>query len=137
MGARITHLPEHTRGAAAYGPYGSRAYGEAHNPRTGVRPDASGSNVWHWGSTAVRRDDWAQTAHVQNYRQGTTTSGIRNDNGAGAVTRTDRSGSRTTVVERRAVTSTPGVTATSIAATTAAAGSRATAPAGEPGRRQR
>jgi hypothetical protein len=90
----------YARGAAAYGPYGSRAYGEAYNPRTGAYGQTrQGSNVYgNWGSTAVRRgDDWAQTAHVQNYRQGTTTSGIRNDNGAGAVTRTDRSGSRTTV----------------------------------------
>jgi hypothetical protein len=46
----------------------------------------------------VRRgDDWAQTAHVQNYRQGTTTSGIRTDGGAGAVTRTGPGDSRTTV----------------------------------------
>jgi hypothetical protein len=90
----------YARGAAAYGPYGSRAYGEAYNPRTGAYGQTrQGSNVYgNWGSTAVRRgDDWAQTAHVQNYRKGTTTSGARNDNGAAAVTRTDRSGSRTTV----------------------------------------
>jgi hypothetical protein len=90
----------YARGAAAYGPYGSRAYGEAYNPRTGAYGQTrQGSNVYgNWGSTAVRRgDDWAQTAHVQNYRKGTTTSGVRNDNGAGAITRTDRGGSRSTV----------------------------------------
>jgi hypothetical protein len=90
----------YARGAAAYGPYGSRAYGEAYNPRTGAYGQTrQGSNVYgNWGSTAVRRgDDWAQSAHVQNYRKGTTTTGVRNDDGAGAVTRTDRSGNRSTV----------------------------------------
>src|SRR5262245_44586086 len=90
----------YARGAAAYGPYGSRAYGEAYNPRTGAYGQTrQGSNVYgNWGSTAVRRgDDWAQSAHVQNYRKGTTTTGVRNDDGAGAISRTDRGGSRTTV----------------------------------------
>ncbi len=90
----------YARGAAAYGPYGSRAYGEAYNPRTGAYGQTrQGSNVYgNWGSTAVRRgDDWAQTAHVQNYRQGTTTRAARNDDGAGAITRSDRGGSRSTI----------------------------------------
>ena len=58
-----------------------------------------GSNVYgNWGSTSVQRgDDWAQSAHVQNYRHGTTTTGVRNDDGAGAVTRTGPGGRRTTV----------------------------------------
>ena len=90
----------YARGAAAYGPYGSRAYGEAYNPRTGAYGQTrQGSNVYgNWGSTAVRRgDDWAQSAHVQNYRKGTTTTGVRNDDGAGAISRTGPGGSRTTV----------------------------------------
>jgi hypothetical protein len=90
----------YARGAAAYGPYGSRAYGQAYNPRTGgYGQTRQGSNVYgNWGSTSVQRgDDWAQSAHVQNYRRGTTTTGVRNDDGAGAVTRTDRSGDRSTI----------------------------------------
>ena len=49
------------------------AYGEAYNPRTGAYGQTrQGSNVYgNWGSTAVQRgDDWAQTAHAQNYRHG-------------------------------------------------------------------
>jgi hypothetical protein len=90
----------YARGAAAYGPYGSRGYAEAYNPRTGAYGQTrQGSNVYgNWGTTSVQRgDNWAQTAHVDNYRKGTSTSGIRTDSGAGAVTRTDRQGDRTTV----------------------------------------
>jgi hypothetical protein len=90
----------YARGAAAYGPGGSRSYAEAYNPRTGAYGQTrQGSNVYgNWGTSAVQRgDSWAQTAHVDNYRKGTSTSGVRTDSGAGAVTRTDRQGDRTTV----------------------------------------
>jgi hypothetical protein len=90
----------YSRGAAAYGPYGSRAAGQAYNPRTGTYAQTrQGSNVYgNWGSSAVQRgDNWAQTAHAQNYRRGTSTSGIRTDSGAGAVSRVGPSGERTTV----------------------------------------
>ena len=54
----------YSRGAAAYGPYGSRAAGQAYNPRTGAYGQTrQGSNVYgSWGSTPVQRgDQWAQT----------------------------------------------------------------------------
>jgi hypothetical protein len=90
----------YARGAAAYGPYGSRAAGQAYNPRTGTYAQTrQGSNVYgNWGTSAVQRgDNWAQTAHAQNYRRGTSTSGFRTDSGAGAVSRTGPAGNRTTV----------------------------------------
>ena len=90
----------YSRGAAAYGPYGSRAAGQAYNPRTGAYGQTrQGSNVYgNWGTSAVQRgDNWAQTAHVQNYQRGTSTSGIRTDSGAGAVSRVGPGGERTTV----------------------------------------
>ena len=89
----------YSRGAAAYGPYGSRAAGQAYNPRTGTYGQTrQGSNVYgNWGTSAVQRgDSWAQTAHAQNYRRGTSTSGIRTDSGAGAVSRVGPGGERTT-----------------------------------------
>jgi hypothetical protein len=90
----------YARGAAAYGPYGSRAAGQAYNPRTGTYAQTrQGSNVYgNWGTSAVQRgDNWAQTAHVQNYRRGTSAAGIRTDSGAGAISRTGPAGNRTTV----------------------------------------
>jgi len=90
----------YSRGAAAYGPYGSRAAGQAYNPRTGAYGQTrQGSNVYgNWGTSAVQRgDSWAQTAHVQNYQRGTSTSGIRTGSGAGAVSQVGPGGERTTV----------------------------------------
>ena len=90
----------YARGAAAYGPYGSRAAGQAYNPRTGAYAQTrQGSNVYgNWGTSSVQRgDDWAQTAHRENYRTGQTTSGIRTSEGGGAVSRTGPGGDRTTV----------------------------------------
>ena len=76
----------YARGAAAYGPYGSRAAGQAYNPRTGTYAQTrQGSNVYgNWGTSSVQRgDNWAQTAHRENYRTGQTTSGIRTSEGGG------------------------------------------------------
>jgi len=90
----------YSRGAAAYGPYGSRAAGEAYNPRTGTYGRTrQGSNVYgNWGTSAVQRgDNWAQTAHAQNYRRGTSTSGFRTDSGAAGVSRVGPGGDRTSV----------------------------------------
>ena len=67
----------YARGAAAYGPYGSRAAGQAYNPRTGTYAQTrQGSNVYgNWGTSSVQRgDNWAQTAHRENYRTGTSTA---------------------------------------------------------------
>jgi hypothetical protein len=89
----------YSRGAAAYGPYGSRSAAQAWNPRTGTYAQTrQGSNVYgNWGSSYVQRgDDWAQTAHRQNYRTGQTTSGVRTSGGGGAV-RTSGPGGSTTV----------------------------------------
>jgi hypothetical protein len=89
----------YARGAAAYGPYGSRSAGQAWNPRTGTYAQTrQGSNVYgNWGSSYVQRgDDWARTAHTQNYATGRTTSGVRTSDGGGAVT-TRGAGGRTTV----------------------------------------
>jgi hypothetical protein len=90
----------YARGAAAYGPYGSRAAGQAYNPRTGTYAQTrQGSNVYgNWGTSSVQRgDNWAQTAHRENYRTGTSTAGIRTSEGGGAVSRTGPGGERTTV----------------------------------------
>lgn len=90
----------YARGAAAYGPYGSRAAGQAYNPRTATYGQTrQGSNVYgNWGTSAVQRgDNWAQTAHAQNYLRGTSTAGFRTDSGAGAISRTGPAGNRTTV----------------------------------------
>jgi hypothetical protein len=90
----------YARGAAAYGPYGSRAAGQAYNPRTGTYAQTrQGSNIYgNWGTSSVQRgDNWAQTAHAQNYRRGTSTSGVRTDSGAAAVSRVGPGGDRTTV----------------------------------------
>jgi hypothetical protein len=90
----------YARGAAAYGPYGSRSAAQAYNPRTGTYAQTrQGSNVYgNWGSSYVQRgDNWAQTAHRQNYATGRTTSGIRTDSGAGAISSSGPGGNRTTV----------------------------------------
>ena len=61
---------------------------QAYNPRTGTYAQTrQGSNVYgNWGTSSVQRgDNWAQTAHRENYRTGTTTSGIRTSEGGGAV----------------------------------------------------
>jgi hypothetical protein len=90
----------YSRGAAAYGPYGSRSFGQAYNPRTGTYGQTrQGSNVYgNWGTSAVQRgDSWAQTAHAQNYRRGTSTTGVRTDSGAAAASRVGPGGNRTTV----------------------------------------
>jgi hypothetical protein len=88
----------YSRGAAAYGPGGSRAYGQAYNPRTGTYAQSrQGSNVYgNWGSSSVQRgDNWAQTAHAENYRRGTETSGMRTSSGAAAISReNNRTGSQ-------------------------------------------
>jgi hypothetical protein len=103
VGAAASYNPRtgtYARGVAAHGPYGSRAAGQAYNPRTGTYAQTrQGSNVYgNWGSSSVvRGDSWAQTAHVQNYRRGTSTSGIRTDSGAGAISRTGPAGNRTTI----------------------------------------
>jgi hypothetical protein len=89
----------YARGATAYGPYGSRSVAQAYNPRTGgYGQTRQGSNVYgNWGSTSVQRgDDWAQAAHRENYRTGKTTSGVRTDSGAAAISRSG-GGDRTTV----------------------------------------
>jgi hypothetical protein len=89
----------YARGATAYGPYGSRSYAQAYNPRTGTYAQTrQGSNVYgNWGTSTVQRgDNWAQTAHSQNYRTGSSTSAIRTSEGSGAVTRSGQAG-RTTV----------------------------------------
>ena len=68
---------------------------QAYNPRTGTyAATRQGSNVYgNWGSSYVQRgDDWARTGHVTNRRTGTTTSGIRTDEG-GAVRRSGPGGS--------------------------------------------
>ncbi len=91
----------YARGATAYGPYGSRSYGQAYNPRTGAYGQTrQGSNVYgNWGTSSVQRgDNWAQTAHVDNYRKGTSTSGIRTSEGGAAINRdNNRTGNSTTV----------------------------------------
>jgi hypothetical protein len=90
----------YARGAAAYGPYGSRSAGQAYNPRTGTYAQTrQGSNVYgNWGTSSVQRgDNWAQTAHRENYRTGTSSSGIRTSEGGGAVSRSGPGGDRTTV----------------------------------------
>ncbi len=86
----------YARGAAAYGPYGSRAAGQAYNPRTGTYAQTrQGSNVYgNWGSSSVQRgDNWAQTAHRENYRTGTNTGAVRTSEGGAAVARTGPGGS--------------------------------------------
>jgi hypothetical protein len=90
----------YSRSASAYGPYGSRTYAEAYNPRTGTYGQTrQGSNVYgNWGTSTVQRgDDWAQTAHRENYRTGTETAGIRTSEGGAAITREGRAGNQTTV----------------------------------------
>jgi hypothetical protein len=80
----------YSRSASAYGPYGSRSAGQAYNPRTGTYAQTrQGSNVYgNWGTSSVQRgDQWAQTAHRENYRSGTSTSGIRTSSGAAAIGR--------------------------------------------------
>ncbi len=92
VGATARYNPytgTYSRGAMAYGPYGARGAASAYNPRTGTYAHTrQGSNVYgNWGSSYVQRgDDWAQTGHVTNRATGTTTRGIRTDEG-GAVTR--------------------------------------------------
>ena len=98
VGATARYNPytgTYARGAAAYGPYGARGAAQAYNPRTGTyAATRQGSNVYgNWGSSYVQRgDDWARTGHVTNRRTGTTTSGIRTDEG-GAVRRSGPGGS--------------------------------------------
>ena len=119
----------YARGATAYGPYGSRSYAQAYNPRTGSYAQTrQGSNVYgNWGTSTVQRgDSWAQTAHVDNYRNGTSTSAARPARAARSLAK--QGGSRPASLEQRVATCTPDVTATSIARQRAAAGSRATDP---------
>jgi len=88
----------YARGAAAYGPYGSRSAAQAYNPRTGAYAQTrQGSNVYgNWGTSSVQRgDQWAQTAHKQNYQTGRTTTAARTSSGAGAVRSTGPGGSTT------------------------------------------
>ena len=124
----------YARGAAAYGPYGSRAAGQAYNPRTGTYAQTrQGSNVYgNWGTSSVQRgDNWAQTAHRENYRTGQTTSGIRTERGRRrGVAHRSRWGPDALSPARAAATSTPATTATCIAGPTAADGSRTTDPDG-------
>ena len=91
----------YARGAAAYGPYGSRAAGQAYNPRTGTYAQTrQGSNVYgNWGTSSVQRgDSWAQTAHVQNYRTGDVHIGRSNRQWRAAQFRAPvRAGDRATV----------------------------------------
>ena len=90
----------YARGAAAYGPYGSRAAGQAYNPRTGTYAQTrQGSNVYgNWGTSSVQRgDDWAQTAHRDELRApARPRRGVRTSDGGGAVTRSGPA-ARTTV----------------------------------------
>jgi hypothetical protein len=89
----------YSRGAAAYGPYGGRATAQAYNPRTNTYASTrQGSNVYgNWGSSYVQRgDDWARTAHTQNYRTGNTNTGIQTSRGGGAISHTGDAG-RTTI----------------------------------------
>jgi len=88
----------YARAGASYGPGGSRSYAQAYNPRTGTAASTrQGSNIYgNWGSSTVQRgDSWAQTAHVDNYRNGTSTSGVRTSNGGAAVSRTGQNGQTT------------------------------------------
>jgi len=88
----------YARGAAAYGPYGSRSAAQAYNPRTGAYGQTrQGSNVYgNWGTSSVQRgDQWAQTAHKQNYQTGRTTTGARTSSGAAAVRSSGPGGSTT------------------------------------------
>src|SRR5262249_61995154 len=101
VGPRSTPPPgTPSRGAAAYGPYGSRAAGQAYNPRTGAYGQTrQGSNVYgSWGSTQVQRgDQWASTNRVTNNRTGATTRSTTTSSSASKVTRTGPGGNRTTV----------------------------------------
>ena len=115
----------YSRGAAAYGPYGSRAAGQAYNPRTGAYGQTrQGSSVYgSWGSTQVQRgDQWASTNRVTNRATGTTTRTTRTDGGAAAVTRTRPGRDSAASRARAAATSTPAGTATSTSGKPAAAG---------------
>jgi len=90
----------YARGATAYGPYGSRSYAQAYNPRTGgYAQTRQGSNVYgNWGTSTVQRgDSWAQTAHVDNYRNGTSTTAARTSAGGAAISRDGPGGSGGTV----------------------------------------
>jgi uncharacterized membrane protein YgcG len=101
MGAQYNpRTGTYSRGASAYGPYGSRSYAQAYNPRTGAYGQTrQGSNVYgNWGTSSVQRgDNWAQTAHAENYRKGTSTSGIRTSEGGAAINREGRMGNETTI----------------------------------------
>jgi hypothetical protein len=92
----------YSRGAAAYGPGGSRSYGQAYNPRTNTYAQTrQGSNVYgNWGTSTVQRgDNWAQTAHAENYRRGTETGAARTSNGGAAISReNNRTGSQSGAV---------------------------------------
>ena len=98
MGMGAAYNPRtgtYARAGAAYGPYGTRSYAQAYNPRTGSYAQTrQGSNVYgNWGTSTVQRgDNWAQTAHADNYRKGTSTSGVRTSNGGAAVSRTGPNG---------------------------------------------
>jgi len=88
----------YSRGAAAYGPYGSRAAGQAYNPRTGAYGQTrQGSNVYgSWGSTQVQRgDQWASTNRYTSNATGATTRTTRTSSGAAAATRSGAFGSTT------------------------------------------
>ncbi len=80
----------YARGGVAYGPYGARGAAHAFNPRTGTYgATRQGANIYgNWGTSAVRRGDaWASTAHLTNYRRGTSTRAVQGSGGAGAVRR--------------------------------------------------
>jgi hypothetical protein len=74
----------YSRGAVAYGPYGSRGAASAYNPRTGTAATTrQGSNVYgSWGTTGVARgDDWAKTSRYTSNVTGNTTRVTRTSEG--------------------------------------------------------
>ena len=127
-----------------YGPYGGAGVGAALQPahrdlrarRRGVRPvrrraawrrrtirapARTRRRVRDRTSTATgdrppsqRGDDWAQTGHVTNNRTGHDDARRGTSSGGGAVTRTGAAGRTTVGAHRRAATSMPATTATSI-----------------------
>ena len=85
----------------AYGPYGSRTFAQAYNPRTGTYAQTrQGSNIYgNWGSSYVQRgDSWAQTGRASSNITGNSVAGVRTSSGAAAVTGKGQNG-RTTVAK--------------------------------------
>ena len=103
VGARYNpRTGTYARGAAAYGPYGSRAVAGAYNPRTGASAATrQGSGVYgSWGQTGVQRgDQWASTSRVTNNR-GTTTRVTQGSGGGEAITRNPRGAGNASGVAR-------------------------------------